>query len=80
MRVIVDLTRPDFDILDEIVRVESINDENSVYIPLGAVLASEYHCVHYVCLHLLDLALYHNSDSDDLLRMGFFNNPYISPF
>ena len=49
VRVMVNLTRPDFDILEETVRVESFNDENSVYIPAGAVLASEYHCVH-LCL------------------------------
>ena len=42
VEVCVNLTRPDFDILDVTVRVESINDENSVYIPPGAVLASEF--------------------------------------
>ena len=46
VRVMVNLTHPDFDILEETVRVESFNDENSIYIPAAAVLASEYHCVH----------------------------------
>ena len=50
VEVCVNLTRPDFDILEETVRVESFNDENSVYIPPGAVLASEYYCVH-LCLY-----------------------------
>ena len=54
VRVMVNLTRPDFDILDETVRVETFNDETSIYIPPGAVLASKYHCVHlcllmYIC-------------------------------
>ena len=50
VEVCVNLTRPDFDILEDTLRVESFNDENSVYIPPGAVLASEYHCVH-LCLY-----------------------------
>ena len=48
----VDLTRPDIDILDEAVRVESLNDENSVYIPPGTVVESESSlCIYiYACL------------------------------
>ena len=49
MEVCVNLTRPDLDIFEETVHVESFNDENSVYIPPGAVLASESLCV-YACL------------------------------
>ena len=41
VEVCVNLTRPDFDILDETVRVEAFNDEGSVYIPSGGILASE---------------------------------------
>ena len=41
VEVCVNLTRPDFDILEETVRVESFNNESSVYIPADAVLASE---------------------------------------
>ena len=61
MEVCVNLTRPDLDIFEETVRVESFNDENSVYIPPGAALASELPCAHHTYLHFLDLALYCNS-------------------
>ena len=57
VEVCVNLTHPDLDILEETVRVESFNDENSVYIPPGAVLASELPCAHHAYLHFLDLAL-----------------------
>ena len=41
VEVCVNLTRPNVDILDETVLVEVFNDESSIYIPLGAVLASK---------------------------------------
>ena len=50
VQVCVNLTRPDIDILDETVRVESFNDQNSVYIPAKAVLASELSLCLYSCL------------------------------
>ena len=36
----VNLTRPHLDILDETVRVNVFNNESSVYIPDGAIIAS----------------------------------------
>ena len=39
--VCVNLTKPDFDILDETVPVFVIDDSSSVYIPPGGPLASE---------------------------------------
>ena len=44
------LTHPEIDILDETVRVESFNNESSVYIPANAVLASELSLCLYSCL------------------------------
>ena len=41
VEVCVNLTEPQVDILDEYVRVEAFDDDTSVYIPPGAVLASE---------------------------------------
>ena len=41
VEVCVNLTHPDFDILEETVRVEAFNDVGSVYIPPEGVLASE---------------------------------------
>ena len=47
--VCVNLTRPEVDILDETVNVFVVDNSSSVYIPPGALLASEstklYHCV-----------------------------------
>ena len=41
VEVCVNLTRPDFDIPEETVRVEAFNDVGSVYIPPEGILASE---------------------------------------
>lgn len=45
VEVCVNLTHPgiDVDILDETVRVNVMNDADSIYIPTGATLASETH-------------------------------------
>ena len=59
VEVCVNLTHPEFDILDQTVRVESFNDESSIYIPADAVLASEsQQCIcmpayiGYTCLRI----------------------------
>ena len=41
VEICVNLTRPEMDILDETIRVNSYNNESSVYIPPNAVLASK---------------------------------------
>ena len=41
VKVCVNLTRPLGDIKDEIIRVDVIDFDNSLYVPRGAILASE---------------------------------------
>ena len=45
VRVCVNLTKPEGDIEDEMVFVESFNFSSSVYIPADATLASELLCL-----------------------------------
>ena len=47
MRVCVKLTKPDGDILEEFVFVESLDFSSSVYIPADATLASELLCLRF---------------------------------
>ena len=44
VRVCVNLTKPEEDILEEMVFVESLDFPTSVYIPTNATLASELSC------------------------------------
>ena len=48
VEVCVNLTRPQFDILDEFVTVEVYDYPSSVYIPANATLASEPLSIKYV--------------------------------
>ena len=54
VEVCVNLTRPEFDILDETVQVDVFHYDSSVYIPPNPVLASElpfcgYWLLNYTC-------------------------------
>ena len=58
VRVCVNLTKPEEDIEDEIVFVESLDFPSSVYIPAGATLASEFLCLRcddFYIVHLFPL-------------------------
>ena len=44
VEVCVNLTRPQIDILDEVVYLDIVRNDTSKYIPPGSVLASKNHC------------------------------------
>ena len=68
MEVCVNLTHPQVDILDETLRVEVFNDENSVYIPTGATLASK----QLLCVHIHNHNLFSPApDPPNFLGMYF---------
>ena len=47
VRVCVNLTKPEEDIAEEMVFVESLDFPSSVYIPADAILASELLCLRF---------------------------------
>ena len=55
VRVCVNLTKPEIDIEEEMVFVESLDFPSSVYIPADTTLASELLCLRYRGFYIVHL-------------------------